>query len=395
MVVLKYYYFDPRVRRYAESLIKNGVKVDVLCLQEEMSISNIDYDGLRVFTIPLHHIQGSRVRYLIETILSMFFFTIRLLELHFKNQYQIIHVHNMPDLLLLCAIIPKLMGAKLILDIHDPMPEVYLSKYGQDVNSIIGKILILQEKISCFLANAIVTANSNFKANLVRRGIPSNKITVVNNIPNSNIFNRASFQKEHQAKNKYFTLIYPGTFAPRYGLDVPIRALTLLVDKVPDILLLFFGPNSQYKVKLIELAAEIGVSSYTQFNSSIPLEELAKQISLADIGIYPALPDAHMSIATPTKVLEFAIMGVPIVSSRLLVIEDLFTDKGVMLFEPGNIDQFAKCILDLYKNPLKCKELVQNADRIFVQTHFWDREFTDYIGLLNKLLSRKSEIILV
>ena len=98
------------------------------------------------------------------------------------------------------------------------------------------------------------------------------------------------------------------------------------------------------------------------------MEEVPRQIALADVGIYPALPDPHMSIATPGKILEFAVMGIPIVSSRLRIVEDFFTDAGVLFFEPGNVDKFAECIIDLYENPSRREELVQNADRIFVQT---------------------------
>jgi hypothetical protein len=82
MVVLKNYYFDLRVHRYAESLVKNGVKVDVLCLQEDLDIVTGTTDGLRVFAIPLHHIQGSRIGYLFETCLAMLLFTVRLLGLY-------------------------------------------------------------------------------------------------------------------------------------------------------------------------------------------------------------------------------------------------------------------------------------------------------------------------
>ena len=94
----------------------------------------------------------------------------------------------------------------------------------------------------------IVTANSHFKANLVIRGIPVDKITVVNNIPNSDVFNRSAYQEERSAIRKQFTLIFPGTIAPRYGLDVPIRALQQLATKIPEIRLLIIGPHSRIRM---------------------------------------------------------------------------------------------------------------------------------------------------
>ena len=41
-----------------------------------------------------------------------------------KRRYDLVHVHNMPDALVFSAMIPKLLGAKLILDLHDPMPQL-------------------------------------------------------------------------------------------------------------------------------------------------------------------------------------------------------------------------------------------------------------------------------
>ena len=79
--------------------------------------------------------------------------------------------------------------------------------------------------------------------------------------------------------------------------------------------------ETQHKHQLRQLAEKLGVSSHTSFVPLIPNEEVPQRIAQADIGIYPALFDAHMNIATPTKVVEFATMGIPIVSSRLRIIE--------------------------------------------------------------------------
>jgi hypothetical protein len=52
-----------------------------------------------------------------------------LTRLHKQNRYDVIHIHNMPDFLVFAAWYPKLTGAKLILDIHDVVPELFASKF--------------------------------------------------------------------------------------------------------------------------------------------------------------------------------------------------------------------------------------------------------------------------
>jgi len=196
--------------------------------------------------------------YVFEYGVSFLLFTIRLLALFARNRYQIIHVHNMPDFLIFTALVPKLFGAKLILDIHDPMPEFYLSKYAEPHREgCLLRFLRWQEKVSCQLADEIITANANFKENLIKRGIPAGKITVVMNVPNPNIFKRDVRTYEKQGKR--FTLLYPGTVAPRYGLEMAIRALPELAKKIPHIRLVIAGGRRRQDENLKTLVQQVGV----------------------------------------------------------------------------------------------------------------------------------------
>jgi glycosyltransferase involved in cell wall biosynthesis len=100
-----------------------------------------------------------------------------------------------------------------------------------------------------------------------------------------------------------------------------------------------------------------------------------------------------MNIATPMKVLEYAAMGIPIIASRLKVIEDLFTDSALLFFDPGNVYQFARCVLELFASPARRDELVRNADAVFVRMHPWSDKQRAYFNLLNRLLAPREEVV--
>ena len=391
MIVHQYYHRDGRVRRYAEALVGAGAEVDVICPKDENHPSMRQLAGVRIFPIPLGRGYKNQGSYLIEYGLALILFTVRLLGLYLKNRYDVIHVHNVPDFLIFAALLPRLLGAKLILDIHDPMPEFYMSKYDSQKSSLTVKVMRLQEKYSAKLAHAVITANSNFKDNLVKRGVPADKITVVYNMADPKVFNRLAYQQYRHHKSEHFTLIYPGTIAPRYGLDVAIRALPLLIKKIPNLRLVIIGHRTDCVNDLEALAKQLNVSSFVEFRPLIPIHEVPKQMIQADIGVYPALSDPHMDIATPTKVLEFALMGIPIVAAKLKVLEDMFSDEAVFFFEPGNSTEFAACILELFGNPARRETLVQNADRIFVNSHSWSSERDKYFNKLNDLLTTKNQ----
>jgi glycosyltransferase involved in cell wall biosynthesis len=387
MVVHAYYYGDTRVRRYVDALVDKGVWVDVLCLRDQSEPRRYQSGVERVFTIPIGRFANSLGGYVLEYGIAFILFSIRLLGLHIRNHYDVIHVHNMPDFLIFAALIPKILGAKLILDIHDPMPEFYMSKFELQESSALVWLMEIQERLSSLFSHAVITANTHFKNNITGRGVPAEKITVVNNYPDPEVFDRNQYREKYHSDKKYFTLFYPGTVAPRYGLDVAIRALPKLVGEIPQLRLVIVARQRKFVDELTALANQLGVSDFIQFKPSVPVEEIAKEIARADIGIYPGLPDPHMSIAMPTKVLEYAFMGIPIVASRLRVLSKFFGDSAVMFFEPGNVDQFSECVLELFYDPDRRQELIQNAKERLVCMGNWDEERDAYFSLLNRLVA--------
>lgn len=386
MLVHQYYYRDPRVQRYAEALAAAAAEVDVLSLRSPEQSDSQPKKGIRVVTIPLGRGYKAQSSYLREYLLSFVLFTLWLIRLHLRNRYDVIHVHNMPDFLVFATLLPRLLGARVILDIHDPMPEVYASKYAQRSDSLAVWLMRQQERWSTWFADTVITANANFRACLIERGTPAHKITVVNNIADPRIFDRHRHQHLRQQRRDCFTVIYPGTIAPRYGLDVAIRALPLLINDIPHICMLFIGTSVDYVDELKHLAEQLGVANYVQFRPAVPVHEVPVHMIQADVGMYPARTDGHMNIATPTKVLEYAAMGIPIVASRLKVLEDMFPQDALLFFEPGNERQFAQYILELYHDPARSRELVQQADDTFLRRYTWSAECHKYFAVLQNLV---------
>ncbi len=388
MIVHQYYYRDSRVRRYAEALVEAGTEVDVICVRAPHRPHREILKGVRVFTIPLDRgYKKGMVSYLIEYAIALVLYTLWLLRLYIQNHYDLIHVHNMPDFLVWSALLPRIFGAKLILDVHDPTPEFYMSKYQKPADSRVVRIMRIQERGAARLVHAVIAANNNFKANLAARGIPADKITVVHNLPDLKVFDRAKFAAERSRAREHFTLLYPGTIAPRYNLALAIHAIPMLAPHIPNLRLVIIGPKVDHTDELMALANTLGVADYVEFPASVPADQVPGLIAQADIGIYPALPDAHMDIAVPSKVLEYAVMGIPIVASRLTVLKELFAEDAICFFTPGDVAEFMGCVRALYDAPAKRARLVRNADTSFVETHSWAQERQAYFDLVEKLLT--------
>jgi glycosyltransferase involved in cell wall biosynthesis len=383
MLVHQYYFLDARVIRYVDALTAAGVDVDVLALRDPQRSASEQHGRLRVFTIPLA--RTGRGGYLAEYGLAVVLFSLWLLWMQLRNRYAVIHIHNMPDFLVLAALVPRLLGARLILDIHDPMPEFYMSKYARPADTPTVRLMRFQERLSAAACDAVITANPAFRENLAARGIPAGKITVITNVADRVLFDRARHAHLHPPAGQ-FTLLYPGTIAPRYGLDVAVRAMPAIVRRVPSARLVIQGPETPHGAELRALAQQLGVGEHVLFPPLVPLEQVPTVMMQADVGIYTALPDPHMSIAVPSKVLEYVMMGLPVVTSRLPALTHLLPEDAVRYFTPGDSEQFAAHMIELAEHRERRTALVARADETFTRQQRWETERRRYFTLLGQLL---------
>jgi len=124
MVTFSAYPFDPRPRRAIDALVGAGATIDLICLGEEKAPRREERKGINVLRIPLKHPRRGKVeyalRYGIFILTSGLVFALRSL----RRRYDLVYVHNMPDILVASALVPKALGAKVVLDLHDPMPEL-------------------------------------------------------------------------------------------------------------------------------------------------------------------------------------------------------------------------------------------------------------------------------
>ena len=378
---------DARVRMYTKWLTDHGNFVDVVCKHAFSKQKIVNEDGARIFNILKRVNKTSKIRYLFTYGISFLKLCFHVTKLYFQEKYDFIHFHNIPDFLVFSGSLPKIFGARLILDIHDPMPEVYISKFSEKVSDLTLRLICFEEKISCAFSDGVITANHHFKNNLVKRGIQPEKITIINNYPDPEIFKRERANESEPNDNQKFTLIFPGTIAPRYGLDIAIKAIPYMISRIQNLCLRIIGPLGECSDSLINLAKQLEVEEHVEFLSSVPNFIIPKFLQKADIGIYPALPGPHMSIAVPGKILEFAAMGLPIVSTRLKIVEEIFGDSALLFFEPGNYKEFAHHIINIHDDPLLRKNLSERAGRILEEKFSHDQERSKYFSLIERLMS--------
>ncbi len=133
----------------------------------------------------------------------------------------------MPDILVLSAIVPRILGAKVILDLHDPMPELMTTIFNLDKDSLSVRLIRRLERWSIARADLVLTVNIACKRIFASRSCDPEKIGVVMNSPDEQIFPfrvPRSSPPESGAPNRRFVIMYHGSLVERNGLDLAVDA---------------------------------------------------------------------------------------------------------------------------------------------------------------------------
>jgi glycosyltransferase involved in cell wall biosynthesis len=384
-----WYRFDPLVRRLAEAARARGHLVDVICVRHGAEPPYEECNGVAVYRVPLDRGFGQPLPL---TVLGWLRFLLlaawTVTRLHFRKRYDVIQVHNMPDFLAFAALIPRLFGARVILEVQDASPELMAVKAHGRLRPLARRLAALQERLSTLFANHVITVGWPFEELLLRRGVPRHKLSVILNSPDPRYFPPSQrIRAPSPEEDSDFILMYHGTMAERHGLDVALRALALALPAAPRLRLDLLGRGEQIPF-LRALAEELGISDRVTFRETCTVEEVAHFIAHGDVGIIPYRCDGFMDLLLPTKAYEFAWLHRPIIATDTKAIRSMFRPESVVLCEPENPLSFATAFVDLYHHPEKCAQLVENAAKDF-EPFRWELMSECYNELLERLCDRR------
>jgi glycosyltransferase involved in cell wall biosynthesis len=384
MVVLAYYpWAETRVQREAEALVAQGYEVDVICLRAFEGVTQERHRGVQVYGLPVRLRKGSFLKQLLDYLQFFILAAVKLTQLHKRQPYDVVQVHNLPDFLVFCALIPKLSGVLIILDLHDLMPEFYAGHFGQGGNPLLARLIRWQERLACSFSDHVITVSEHWRQALIKRAVPAHKCSVVMNVADENIFHWPEADRPRLPNKDAFRLIYHGTIVCRYGLDLALRAIDQVRHEIPNIHLTIVGAGD-YKPTLIRMTQELGLNRHVTIDKLHMAEELPEIIRTADVGVVPYRNDVFTDGLLPTKLMEYAALGLPAIAARTTAIEAYFSDSMVEFFEPGDVDDLARCIRMLYKNPERMAELSKGSKK-FNERYNWAKISAEYVALVERL----------
>lgn len=372
MVAYTNYLTDARPRREAETLARRGDQVDFIALGEKNKPAMEVVEGVRLFRVKQLKYRGSSgVSYLLSYLRFLFAVSTKVARLYRRERYDVIYVHTMPDLLVLTAMIPKLFGARVVLNLHDMMPELYMSKFGIAEKHPLIRLLAWQEQWSIRRADQAIAVHDPHRDVLARRGTPRAKITVLPNVADPRIFKSAEEREKCSQAEGEFRIVYHGTIARRLGLDLAVSAFASAAASCPGAVLEIFGDGDAGDELETQIAAS-GVSDRIRFHRKMfRVEQIGEMINGAGVGIICNRRDPATEYMLPVKLLEYVHLGIAAIAPRLMTIQYYFGETQVEFYEPGNVEELAAAIGRLYSDPARRAELVRNNAE-FLERFNWE-----------------------
>ncbi len=343
MVVFSAFPADPRPRRAVEALRKEGMHIDLICAADEGSPKRQSLEGLEIFRIPIRHRRGGALAYAYEYFSFILISAAILAWRSMRGRYHLIYVHNMPDILVFCALVPKWLGAKVILDQHDPMPELMKTIFGMKEKSAGVRVMRWLEKWSIAYADRIVTVSVTFQRLFSSRSCPIEKVAVVMNTPDDEIFSyRNAISWLGKKPGEPFVIMYHGSLVERNGLELAVDALDQIRQALPNAQLSIYGSKTPYLDGVMEKVCALGLEDRVHYYGAKTLEELVHEIAKCDVGVVPNPRNTFTELNTPTRIFEYLSQGKPVIAPRTSGVEDYFEEDSLLYFEAGDVADLGK-----------------------------------------------------
>jgi glycosyltransferase involved in cell wall biosynthesis len=323
---------------------------------------------------------GGHVTYLTEYLKFFLRCMAKTTALFFKLRYGVIHVNNMPDFLVFTSIIPRLFGAKVILDIHDPMPNTFVSKFRGQERGFYYRILLWQERLSAAYCSRVITVHHPVKDGiLVKHGLAPDSIDVIANFADDELFPlRKSFSIEGKIR-----FIFHGTILERSGLGMLMIALAQMRHK--DRISVRIIGEGDFSETLKGMIRSMNLEHVVDFdNRSYPAHSIAEQIENCTVGLVPLEISSVTNFALPLKLLEYVSMGLPAVTVRNIAISYYFTEDDCIFFEWNDPTSLSAALDRIAENP---EMLIRYRERsVAMRSRFsWTGEKNKYVTLLRQL----------
>lgn len=381
---------DVRVRREVDALLEAGHEVDVVCAMKPGAAWRERHGSLRILRLPLSHRRGSPLMYI--TLYGAFLAVAAVVVglLHILRRYELVQVNSVPDSLVFAALVPKLTGAKVLLDLHECMPEFFATKFDVGPRHPAIRVIAAVEQRSIRFADASLTCTADQRRAFAARGADPTRMAVVLNSSDEAIFDPECFPRDGSADG-VFRVICHGTIERHYGLDTLVQAAAIIRNEIPGLAVEIYGDGS-YRGELVELVRALDLEPVVTISDGfVPYDDLVRALARADVGVVAMKRDPFRDLTHCNKMFDFVVMGVPATVSRTRSVEAYFGADAFEYFTSDDPRDLARALLELHRDPVLRRQLAIRARQV-AEPYRWPRQRQHYLDVITRVLAGRTEV---
>jgi PEP-CTERM/exosortase A-associated glycosyltransferase len=316
----------------------------------------------------------------------------RLLEVATELKPDVIHAHSPVLNAFPALLVGRRLDIPVVYEIRAFWEDAAVDHGTTTEGSLRYRATRAMETRAVHTVDAVTTICEGLRRDLVARGVPEWKITVIPNAVDIDNFafgvpGDDALRAELGLTGKR-VLGFIGSFYAYEGLDLLLRALPAILQNAPDVALLLTGGGPQ-EDNLKKLTQEFGLQAHVKFTGRVPHAQVQRYYSLVDVLVYPRHSMRLTDLVTPLKPLEAMAQGLLLVASDVGGHKELIRDGETgVLFRAGDVDDLARSVLRLLSMQERWPEL-REAGRRYVETERnWTNSVARYRDVYGSLLGQ-------
>jgi glycosyltransferase involved in cell wall biosynthesis len=380
---------DSRVWPEATTLRDEGFQVSIISPKSspDYASSYSCIDGIHIYRYRLPTIGNTYIAYLVEYSIALFMTFLLSLKVWLQHGFDVIHAANPPDLFFIIGLFFRLFGKKFVFDQHDLSPELLKVKFKRSTTPL-HRLLLFLEWCSYRTAHLVITSNLSQKQFALERGhCPPDKVIAVRNGTRLNYMRLVAPEPELKRGRPYL-LAYEGVIDVQDGVEYALLALHELVHKRgrQDLSLVLMGSGGSLAI-LQKLVHELQLDEYVTFTGWINREDVARYLTIADVGLIPDPQNGLNEYCTLVKTMDYMAMGKPIVAFDLA--ETRYSAQGAALYAtPNLVESFASKIETLLDDEALRLHMGALGHKRLEEILSWEKTKKQLLSAYEALLSR-------
>jgi glycosyltransferase involved in cell wall biosynthesis len=229
-------------------------------------------------------------------------------------------------------------------------------------------------------ADAVLTVSDELARRFAETGFDPERLLSIHYGHDAKLFQPRTENREPG------TVAMHGSFDTHHLGPIAIRAITNIALARPETHFLFIGRETDAVKKLAKRVLAAAPLAKLECTGFVPYGEVAQRLGQAGVGIIPYESSSGTHCAFVAKLVEYAALGLPVVSTPLAGVKSFFGDEPSVRFSAFDGDQFTNDVIDLLDNPPPRAESERLARRVAAELD-WPVICTKAVDRLEAIVS--------